>query len=214
MLAASSRARFQLVGSLALLALLAAYVLFIPPGRASTIHLATLPGEIAGFSGRDLPLEQAVLDDLDPDGILIRRYERAGVSPVWLVVVYFENARLGAHNPELCYRSQGFDVKLEADRALESAIGTVPCKVFEATRGDRQELVNYFWYTAGRRAIGEVKTFRDQMFFQGLKSNRSFGAFVRISTLTNGDRAGADALLARFVEQLAQDLPAMIPEEN
>ncbi|MBK8230350.1 MAG: EpsI family protein [Candidatus Eisenbacteria bacterium] len=206
--------RPRVVASLLLLGLLAAYVLLLPPGTAGETHLASLPAEIAGFRSTDLELEQAVLDDLNPDGILVRRYERAGVPPVWLVIVYFENARLGAHDPELCYRSQGFEVGNRPDATLTTGLGPVPCRVFDAVRGERNELVNYFWYTAGRRALAEVKTFRDEMFFQGLKSNRSFGAFVRISTLVEGDRAVSEAVLNRFVQELAPVLPQMFPEEG
>ncbi|MFN8546825.1 MAG: EpsI family protein [Candidatus Eisenbacteria bacterium] len=198
--------------ALGVLGLLAGYVLLIPPGHAGTTALELLPKEVAGFESQDLKLEQAVLDDLDPDGILIRRYERAGAPPVWVVVVYFENARLGAHDPELCYRSQGFTVDPKPDLSVPSNLGPVPCRVFDALRGDRDELVHFFWYTAGQRALAEVKTFRDEMFLQGLKRNRSFGAFVRVSTLVGPDRAQAESVLAAFVQELAKELPTMIPE--
>jgi EpsI family protein len=202
----------RVAASLALLGLLAAYIVWLPPGHAGTTRLDLVRRDIAGFHGVDLELEQAVLDDLHPDAILIRRYERAAAPPIWLVIVYFENARLGAHDPELCYRSQGFRVDGRPDQELSTGLGPVPCRVFDAIRGNRRELVHYFWYTAGHKALSEVKAFRDEMFFQGLKSNRSFGAFVRVSTLMGEDRAGAEELLQEFIRELAPLLPSVFPE--
>jgi len=200
--------------SLALVLLLAGYVLAFPPRSIEGTMLASCPTMLAGMPGKDLPLEQAVLDDLDPDDHLLRLHERPDGLPVWLVVTYFQNARLGAHDPYLCYRSQGFQIAPLPDGHLETALGPVHYKMFEASNGRRQELVLYFWYTSGGRVLAEVGEWRDQMFLQGLRSNRSFGAFVRISTIVGDDRAAAEGAILSMVTDLAPRLPGLFPEDD
>lgn len=197
--------------SMALLAALAAYVILLPPQRAGATHLEQVPSAVLGFPGSEISLDQTVLDDLDSDALISREYRRPDNLPVWLIVVYFENARLGAHDPLLCYRSQGFTIDMLPDQTVSSAIGPIPLRSFRAVRGERVERVSYFWYTNGARAIAEVKTFRDSMFFQGLLHNRSFGAFVRVSTIET-DPEKAEDMIARFVQEMAPSLTRVFPE--
>lgn len=200
--------------SLALLVLLAAYVVMSPPKRLEGTMLDRIPMVLAGMPGQDLGLEQTVLDDLDPDAYLVRSYERPDGLPVWLVIVYFQNARLGAHDPELCYRSQGFEVEdLPAGRHA-TEVGDLPFRSFVASKGPRAELVRYFWYTAGGQVLSEVTAWRDKMFFQGLKTNRSFGAFIRISTLEGGTPGMAEESIQRVAAELAPLLPELFPEDG
>jgi EpsI family protein len=201
----------SVLASMTLLAALAAYVLLLPPQQAGATHLDQVPRSILGFPGSEVDLEQTVIDDLDSDAVISREYRRPDNLPVWLIVVYFENARLGAHDPLLCYRSQGFTVEMLPDQTVPSSIGPVPLRSFRAVRGSRVERVSYFWYTNGARALAEVKTFRDSMFFQGLLHNRSFGAFVRVSTIET-DPTQASEMIARFVEEIAPSLPRVFPE--
>jgi len=201
--------------SLLALAALAVYVFALPPDSLGVTHLDLCPTELAGLPGQDLDLSQTVLDDLQPDGILSRGYVRPDGVPIWLIIVYFENARLGAHDPLLCYRSQGFELELLPDEAIDTSLGRFPTKVFRAVRGNRVERVNYFWYTAGATALAEVRAFRDEMFLQGLKRNRSFGAFVRVSTLEiGGDNSTAERWNHSLTRDLAPWLPRFFPETD
>ena len=50
------------------------------------------------------------------------------------------------------------------------------------------------------------------MFFQGLRSNRSFGAFVRVSTLVGEDPAAGARAMQEVLRDLATHLPGFFPE--
>ena len=203
----------RVLTSLALVALLAGYIVAFPPVKLAGTRLDTCPLQLAGMPGTTLTLEQAVLDDLDPDDYLIRQYERPDRVPVWLVIVYFQNARLGAHDPQICYRSQGYQVQELPSGSTPTAIGPVPYRSFVAEQGPRRELVRCLWYTAGG-ALADVKGWRDRMFFQGLRNNRSFGAFVRISTLEAGDPAAAERAITDLTRDLAPHLPGFFPTDG
>jgi EpsI family protein len=203
----------RVLTSLGLLVLLAGYVLAFPPWKAQGMRQDACPLELAGMPGTELTLEQTVLDDLDPDDYLIRRYDRPDGIPVWLVIVYFQNARLGAHDPQVCYRSQGFQVRALPDGVVGSAIGPVPYRGFVAVKGSHRERVRCLWYTTGG-VLADVKGWRDRMFFQGLRNNRSFGAFVRISTLEAGDPGAAEQFMTEFTRDLAPHLPELFPADG
>lgn len=195
----------RVLASLGLLALVAGYVIAFPPLELKGTRLDTCPMELAGMPGTKLTLEQAVLDDLDPDDYLIRQYTRPDGVPVWLVIVYFQNARLGAHDPQICYRSQGYKVQESPVGSVDTAAGPLPYRSFVAVKGSRREVVRCLWFTAGG-ALADVKGWRDRMFFQGLRNNRSFGAFVRISTMDTGDRGTAELAITDIMRDLAPRL--------
>ena len=200
----------KVLTSLGMLVLLAGYVLAFQPLKLEGTRLDTCPMELAGMPGTNLTLDQAVLDDLDPDDYLIREYTRADGIPVWLVIVYFQNARLGAHDPQICYRSQGYQVQELPAGSVATAIGPFPYHSFVAVKGSRREVVRCLWFTAGG-VLADVKGWRDRMFFQGLRNNRSFGAFVRISTMDAGDMGVAERAITDITYDLARYLPGFFP---
>jgi EpsI family protein len=203
----------KVLASLGMLVLLAGYVLAFPPLKLAGTRLETCPMELGGMPGTKLTLDQAVLDDLDPDDYLIRQYTRADGVPVWLVIVYFQNARLGAHDPQICYRSQGYEVQELPSGSVATAIGPLPYRSFVAVQGPRREVVRCLWFTAGG-ALADVKGWRDRMFFQGLRNNRSFGAFVRISTMDAGDMGAVERAITDLTRDLAPHLPGFFPTDG
>lgn len=194
------------------LALIGAYRLAAPPGAGARSDLAGLPIELVGLTGVDVPTEQAILDDLDPDDLLIRRYTRPDGVPIWVVMIYFVNTRLGGHDPQLCYRSQGYRTRDLPEQKVESAVGPITAESFIATRGMRSERVATLWYTSGEGAISDVRRYRQRLFFQGLRENRLYGIFVRVSTLESERPGEAEAWNARFLAAIVESLPRLVHE--
>lgn len=195
-----------------LLSLVGAYRVLDPPGMGATSHLERLPTVLLGCPGEDVPVTDAVLDDLGSDDILVRRYRRPDGIPVWVVMVYFVNSRLGGHDPQICYVSQGYRVEDQTTLKAESASGSIEADRFLARRPGRNERVATFWYTPGRRVLSDVRRYRKELFVQGLRENRSYGVFVRVSTLENGRVEESDAWNQKFVTELARVLPNLIVE--
>jgi EpsI family protein len=186
------------------------YRVAFPPVPGVVSHLKDLPPVILGLKGEDVPVGQAIVDDLDSDELLIRRYWRPDGTPVWVVVIYFVNMRRGGHDPELCYRSQGYHTSDLPERTVTSAEGVVRAESFLARRPGRSERVLTFWYAPGGRIVSDVRSYRRLLFLQGLRQNRTYGAFVRISTL-DGDRPDeAESWNERFVAEIARYLPQLI----
>jgi EpsI family protein len=194
----------------ALLLLLGAYRVAFPPAEGAQSALGDLPLEILDLPGKDVPFEQAILDDLESDDMIIRRYERPDGIPVWVVAVYFVNARRGGHDPQLCYRSQGYRITTLPDLVLATGERALSAEQFLAQRTGRAERVALFWYSPGQGAVADVDRYRRELFFQGLRRNLSYGIFVRVSTLESNVEGEAEEWNRRFVARVADELPRLI----
>ncbi|MBM3285751.1 MAG: EpsI family protein [Candidatus Eisenbacteria bacterium] len=193
-----------------LLGLVGLYRVAAPPGRGAESNLASLPLEIAGLRGVDVPVAEMVLEDLEHDDLLVRRYVRPDGVPIWLVLIYFVNRRLGGHDPQLCYRSQGYRTSELPPLDLETLMGGMRASQFLASKGRRAERVATLWYRPVAGTPEDVRGYRWGLFTQGLRQNRLYGIFIRVSTLETDSPGEADQWNRRFVTEIVRDLPGLI----
>jgi EpsI family protein len=198
----------RLAATLGLLAATAWYVLSHPPVNLAIGQgpLASCPDRFGDWNGTRLSFEDAVVEELKADDLLVRRYER-GEDVVWLCVVYHRNRRYGAHDPRLCYESQGY--VLDPERRVQVDDGTtsgLEVNRFVAERSRDRRVIYYWWATAGL-ATADAGAFRRRMALSGALENRSWGAFVRVEARVRTDAAAADAAAGDFAARVARSLP-------
>ena len=197
--------RFVATG--ALLLATAVYVQLHPPSNLAVGRgwLAACPATFGPWNGTDLSFENAVIDELKADDLLVRRYRR-GDDVTWLCVVYHRHRRYGAHDPRLCYESQGY---LLEDRGV-GRVGGGPAALeanrFVASRGRDRRLV-YYWWSTGGYATADGAEFRRRMALEGALDNRSWGTQVRVETPVGGEgETTAAARLDDFATRVAGGL--------
>jgi EpsI family protein len=202
----------RFLATLLLLAATATYVATHPPVDLAAGHgaLRATPARFGDWNGTELSFEDAVVEELKADDILIRRYER-GSDVTWLCIVYHQNKRYGAHDPQLCYESQGYIVERPGSRRVDDGTpGGIAVNRFVADRPHDQRLVYYWWTTAGL-TTADKNAFRSRMALSGALENHSWGAFVRVEALIrDGDEAAAGRSLDDFASRVAHDLPAVL----
>lgn len=99
-------------------------------------------------------LEDEILAQIAPDAYLMRMYEAPGRAPVWVYVgLYAEGARAAksAHDPEVCYPAQGWEIM--ASRALSLGVAgdeVMQVKQLQAQNGALEEQVLYWFQPADR----------------------------------------------------------------
>lgn len=196
----------------ALLAATAAYGWLHPPVdlAVGSGALRACPVTFGPWNGAELSFDDAVEEELAADDILIRRYER-GEDVVWLCIVYHQNRRYGAHDPHLCYESQGYLIEDEGrTRIDDGSAGGLEAVRFAADRSHDRRLVYYWWTTEGL-ATADAEAFRRRLAVAGALDNRSWGAFVRVEALVRGDDdAAAARVLDDFAARVAADLPGVL----
>ncbi len=194
-----------------LLALTAAYVYLNPPAdmKVGEGRLSAFPMDVGGWAGTELSFDDVVVEELNADDMLTRRYSR-GAEEVWFVVIFHQNERYGAHEPLVCYRSQGWTVLDEGTRTLSREGGDFDANWVTIESKGQTRLALYWWYTAGDLATGDRDKFMARMATSGILSNVTYGAFVRVSTVVrNGDVNGAMDTVAGFAERALVYLPAL-----
>ncbi|HTR96539.1 MAG TPA: EpsI family protein [Candidatus Acidoferrales bacterium] len=194
-----------------LLALTATYGRLHPPenlavGRGA---LRAVPATLGPWSGTELSFQDGIVDELKADDVLLRRYTQ-GDHLVWLCLVYHQNRRYGAHDPELCYESQGFVVTAEGHaRVDDGSPGGLEVSTFVAERKHVPRVIWYWWTTAGM-STGDANAFRGRMALLGALENRSWGAFVRVESVApDGDLAAAAGRVRDFSGRVARVLPGV-----
>jgi len=196
------------ITTVVVLAATAVYVQLHPPvdlaiGRGA---LARCPAAFGAWNGTDLSFEDAVVEELQADDLLIRRYRR-GDDLLWLCMVYHQNRRLGAHDPRVCYQSQGYLVDPGSRVTLVAGTGALTANRFVVERRDDRRVVCYWWVTEGLNTP-DADAFRARMALRGALSNRSWGAFVRVEAQVHGhDDAAADLAIRDFTARLLPALP-------
>jgi len=201
------------VVTIAMLAATALYVFMNPPAKLAlgAGTLSTLPQEFDEWTGVGLEFLEVVYDELAADDTLVREYKRAGESPVWFVIIYHENTRYGAHDPMVCYRAQGWDIEDEGTIALTRRSGGFDANWALVSEGGRERLALYWWYTAGDLATGDRDSFLARMAASGIRSNITFGAFMRVSTdVHDGDVEAARARVREFAEDALPHVAAIL----
>jgi EpsI family protein len=176
--------------------------------------LAACPAVLGEWNGTDLSFEDAVVEALAADDLLIRRYRR-GEDLVWLCVVYHRGRRYGAHDPRVCYQSQGW--LLDRERRVRVATpggGSLEVNRFVVARRDDRRVVYYWWATEGL-ATPDAGAFRARMALRGALrgalERTTWGAFVRVEAqVRGGDDAAADRAAAGFAGHAAAMLPGVL----
>jgi EpsI family protein len=198
-----------------LVAATAAYVYLNPPGEMSVAPgtLSGFPMELDGWTGEERSFDEVVVEELGADDMLTRRYVR-GRDSVWFVVIFHQNERYGAHDPLVCYRSQGWEVVQEGVTPLERTSGAFDANWVLIRSKNQTRLALYWWYTAGDLATGDRDQFFARMARSGIMSNVTYGAFIRISTVVvDGDTEAARAKVVEFAEAALRDLPSLFDFE-
>lgn len=113
--------------------------------------LERFPMQIAGWTGQDVPLDEAIVRKTRSDAHINRRYSRGSApeSISFYVACGVNICGQVSHRPELCYVGAGW--VLAGHRSVELLIGdgmTLPCNIREFVRGglvtERVTVLNYF----------------------------------------------------------------------
>jgi EpsI family protein len=193
----------------------------VPPSEP----LSRIPQQIGGWTSRDIPLQQEVLDILGKGDFLNRLYEAnpAGPSaaqnsavPIGLFIGYFPTQRTGQsiHSPQHCLPGAGwtFDshryVDITADNGKPYRVGE-----YVISNGSSKQFVLY-WYQAHGRSIANEYAAKIYMIGDAIRFNRTDGALIRvISPIIPTEPPGsARERVVRFTSQLAPMLSRSIPD--
>ena len=174
----------------------------------------SLPQQVGSWTATaEDVLDDEVLAIIEPDAYLLRRYEASGRTPIWIYLgVYAGRAGYGkgAHDPEVCYPSQGWEIV--HSRFLDLPVrdsGTLHTKLLDIHLQTRTEAVLY-WFQPAKRwpgppALEELLRVLDAI------AGRPQYAFVRLSGPSDPSPTAATDL-AEFAAEIAPAIRTAVEE--
>lgn len=184
----------------------------IPPREP----LAQLPITIAGWSGRDFPIDQETLDVLGHGDFLSRNYiSKSQSAPIDLFIGYFPTQRTGStiHSPKNCLPGSGWSFDSSRYVDLKDANGKVHrVGEYVISNGLAKEFVIY-WYEAHGRSVASEYWAKIYLVTDAIRMNRTDGSLVRIITpiLPSEGESQAKSRAEGFARLLEPMLTRFIP---
>ncbi len=213
-----TRLRLALVLAFVSLPLVAARVVELRANEVHSWNARALPVEISSHRlVREQPLDDEVVEMLEPESYTMRLYEDPSGAAVWIYfAIYSGTDSTGAHDPSVCYPAQGWDTGAPEERSLSLADGsTMAVRALNATLGGKEERVLY-WFQPAERWPTFTPREQVQRILDGFAGRSQYG-FVRLSTQVSGaagiDRATADARLAAVARALAPSVRQAVAGE-
>ncbi len=182
--------------------------------------VSSMPEQIGDWQGKDLPIDQAVLDILGKGDFLNRVYvsgngDERSAPVVGLFIGYFPTQRTGQtiHSPQHCLPGAGWTFEsssytdLKAENGQDFRVGE-----YVITNGEQKQFVLY-WYQAHGRSVANEYASKFYLIADAMRMNRTDGALVRVITPI-GPNETVDSARQRatgFTSLMAPQLHRFIP---
>lgn len=176
--------------------------------------LAELPLSMAGWEGRELGMDQKILDVLRLDDYIMRAYVSQDNTPVWLYVGYYQSQREGAtyHSPKNCLPGAGWDImRSELVTVQISGFPQMTVNKVLIQKGREQQLV-YYWYQDRGRIIASEYWAKFYLVYDAMTRNRTDGALVRISLAVTASQEESSRDAVEFIETVFPFLNDYLPQ--
>jgi exosortase D (VPLPA-CTERM-specific) len=190
---------------------------FVPARAAVPIDrtpLALFPDDIGGWEGKRNTLPAITERVLGADDYLTADFERAGASPVNLLIAYYNSQATGGgiHSPEVCIPGSGWEVSrwTTVDTGLVSPGGqalSVNRAIIQ--KGLNRQLV-YYWFEQRGTSFTSDYMAKGHAILDSALLGRTDGALIRTITPIAADES-PEAADERLVEFLRLSLP-VIPD--
>lgn len=176
--------------------------------------LATLPMQLEGLSGSDVPVEPRIIRALGVSDYVSRTYQDTDHPAVFLYVGYYKSQRTGEsiHSPKNCLPGAGWEPVSSGYVDLTTPAGKhVLVNQYVVENGLRRQLVLYWYQSHGRIIASEYRS-KIYMVLDSIRLNRTDAALVRISTpIMVKDQEASIQRAVAFAEQFLVRSDGLIP---
>jgi exosortase D (VPLPA-CTERM-specific) len=160
------------------------------------------PGVERSLAADDYLQIDLVRDDTTPD---------VGLFMAW----YDDQSQGGVHSPEICLPGAGWEIAwLERTDITERMGSDLPFAINRAIiqKGELRMMVYYWFEQKGRRIAWDFAA-KVQLMVDGIRTGRTDGALVRLTTVIGADEsdAAAEARLQDVLDDLQDTLPRFLP---
>lgn len=176
--------------------------------------LGTLPMQLQGWQGSDVPIEPRIVRNLGVSDYLKREYRMSDGFRVLLYVGYYKTQRTGQsiHSPKNCLPGAGWEPVSAGKRTLSLSNGQQAIvNQYVVENGLQREFVLY-WYQSHGRIIASEYWGKIYMVLDALRLNRTDAALVRVSIpIINGDERTSSEHAVAFAKEFLAQSEGLLP---
>ncbi len=177
---------------------------------APKMELIPFEQSLGNWKGADLKLDADVVEMLNPDQILFRRYQNPSGNSVDLYGVFYgsQGADRTMHSPLNCYSGSGWEIVGKDKVQLNGPDGAD--NGFEVRklllRKGLARRVLYYWYYAGGKVASNQYVNKLLTLYGALAHGRTDGGLVTVSTIQDDSGVNQEYLEKDFVPALLEYL--------
>lgn len=185
---------------------------FLADTRTQLQIAPSIPGEFGAWKQQAVsggvvnPQQQAYIDSLYSE-LIARTYVNDKGHRIMLSIAYGKNQSdsFQVHRPEICYPSQGFQLKSNVAGKLVTDFGDIPVRRIETTYGSQRPEPVTYWTTLGDEAVrsGTDKKLKEIRY--AMRGYIADGLLFRVSTI-DPDSPNAFAVQEQFIRDLLKSL--------
>ena len=165
----------------------------------------------------DVEMDKSKITALEPSSLVFRKYENKNKDALWLCIVYHQNDRWGAHDPQVCYRSQGWDLydyggRYETVKFPLKGLEHEVNRFYVEKQGTR-EMVLYWWFGSKGKQMASRFDQILNMVYSGIFYGYIESGFVRISLqLRAGYEEKDKANAVDFAKEVSKAIRKYLPK--
>lgn len=130
------------------------------PAQLPQRALEKIPYELAGWVGRDLPLDPAIFKHSNAASMLNRAYRNAIGDEIAVNAGIWIDSNIGVpHPPEICYPGAGWEISGRKNLAVRSREGHIQAQLLTFDKSGQRIFVLY-WYHFGEHTVVEAGQLR------------------------------------------------------
>ena len=162
--------------------------------------LGNIRAPFRGWHSLDIPLSPAERELLEPDDVLIRRYQATGPDPSFAeIAVIAGHRKKSVHSPGFCMAGGGWEVLSQKDCNLKIGGRQIPVVRAVIVNDGRQLMATYF-YTDGYYTTNSLPRFVGVQFLKRIRRTVPVGALVRLVVPMQRTPREAEETTAAFAE--------------
>lgn len=173
--------------------------------------LQEFPTRIDSMQSEEFPFETDVVKEIGVDDYTNREYFGGG-RPVELYIGYYKDQRSGdaIHSPRNCLPGSGWEPIHSSRVQIGSAGENVIVNEYLVGKGNRRDLVLY-WYQTQERIIASEYWAKFWLVADGVRHKRTDGALIRIWTTAEDGEHAAETRATQFARQVYPQLLEFLP---
>ncbi len=183
-------------------------------------RIDTFPYTVGGFQGKDIEMSQGIVDELNTDAHIFRRYLAISGDAITLYIGYYGTRKGGRskHIPLSCYPGSGWSIlesrTSEFDLLINGQERRERLNFLRVKKGTEEELVYYWNQVMGDKILSSGIQMNYYRFLNKILYNRNDGSFVRVSIPLSTTISNDSRKLLSFVREIYPIIVELWPVEK